>query len=897
VAIRLYDIKPIEPLLAQGLTLLTPNLRLARRIQDVWAADQVGAGRQVWEPLPVYPVEQWLHAKWLSAARAGLLPAGHVLKPVQELEIWRQIIEGPDQEFALLRTAAAAELASRARDTLLRWEVDVSATAVRQMFELDRDCDTFLAWLRLFERRISQHDLYTPADCLRALALGGAALPAAPAVALLECGDLPPLVRTCLEQLCPRVVAAPAPQRNAHAVVHPFPDQRAELQGAAAWAASLQQAHPGVSLGIVLAGGMPERVGLEYLLRREFGCLGENYNSLPVNFSTGISLSQAPLVRDALAVLALGLERVAVVAVAALFRSRFIAMPDAETALAQYFLRELFDGGSEQVTVVALRNFAGNVALGEQRGLVLGEKLLLQAAMRELRGRALPSDWVGRLQAVLGLWGWPGAGMLDSVEFQQLRQWSLMLEEFRGLDAVSGPLDYGQALGLLRSCCDRQISHPQTEDSPVQVLGALEAAGLQFDHLWICGMQGGNWPASPRPNPLLPVALQVAQHMPHASAEREWVFSEELVAQYRRSCGTLHASYSLQIDGVPALPSGLVENFVELALPIAPAVSGAWAAQQASARLETLVDDRAPALDAAGRAHLRGGAALLERQSHCPFAAFARHRLEALPLGEFVPGIAASERGSLVHNALYVLWGELQSLESLQALDVDARRQLVRQAVDQALQALPAHRRAAVGQACLELEHQRLCALMAEWLAVEEGRPPFRVQAREAACGLQLGGLDLTLRVDRIDTVADGARIIIDYKTGAAAVRDWLGDRPASPQLPLYALAADQLPGALAFARVRPAECSYVGAGAIDGIPGLNTDIPGLVRGGSGADDWPALLDGWREVLERLAADFTAGAATVDPLRGSCQYCGLQPLCRVDAGGLPAEESDLEDAG
>ena len=108
----------------------------------------------------------------------------------------------------------------------------------------------------------------------------------------------------------------------------PFSDVRAELRGVAAWAARLHRESPATTVGIVIAGA--ERVAIEYLLRREFNCLGADYNSLPVNFSTGISLAEAPAIRDALAVLSLGLDEVSVSQVISLLRSRFLDLPDAD---------------------------------------------------------------------------------------------------------------------------------------------------------------------------------------------------------------------------------------------------------------------------------------------------------------------------------------------------------------------------------------------------------------------------------------------------------------------------------------------------------------------------------------------------------------------------------------
>jgi len=65
------------------------------------------------------------------------------------------------------------------------------------------------------------------------------------------------------------------------------------------------------------------------------------------------------------------------------------------------------------------------------------------------------------------------------------------------------------------------------------------------------------------------------------------------------------------------------------------------------------------------------------------------------------------------------------------------------------------------------------------------------------------------------------------------------------------------------------------------------------------ADDWRSLNERWRENLERLAQAFVAGDAAVDPLApGSCTWCGLQPLCRINiAEGRLAVETVQSGAG
>ena len=57
-----------------------------------------------------------------------------------------------------------------------------------------------------------------------------------------------------------------------------------------------------------------------------------------------------------------------------------------------------------------------------------------------------------------------------------------------------------------------------------------------------------------------------------------------------------------------------------------------------------------------------------------------------------------------------------------------------------------------------------------------------------------------------MDRLADGARVLIDYKTGVATA-DWRGERPDNPQLPIYALLQ---PASAGRRRLWPGECRRV---------------------------------------------------------------------------------------
>jgi probable DNA repair protein len=880
----LYDIEPLVPLIDNGFALLTPNFRLARRIKSEWDLRRAAGGATVWDPAPVLPLESWLQQQWQRAVALGMLPATVQISDAQEAELWRQVIEQEQQDsqqYHLLRPSAAAELAAQARQTLLRWQVDAGSASIRQDFALDIDCGTFLRWQDAFERRLAGAGQSTALDCFCQLLSCGARLPGS-RLALLEFDDIPPLYRAIVAALSTELRELSPSGEPGQRISCAFSDKRSELQAVAHWAAALSREAPGTSIGIVMSDMARERGALEYLLRREFGCLGESYTSLPVNFSSGIALDRAPVVRDGLAVLELSGSHTTVAAVVALLQSRFLQLPDAGTPLANRFITRLFEAGRAELDTADLRYSACEVRLGESRGLALGQHLLATSRMRELRKPALPSRWVDLFSEILALWGWPGQGPLDSLEYQQVELWYRTLDEFRSYDAICQPMALGPALQLLRSSCARQISQPETADCNVQVLGPLEAAGLAFDHIWLCGMQAARWPAPARPSPFIPQSLQRRLQMPHATAEREWTFAARLLEQYTRSTPLLHASYCRQLDDVPDLPSPLLDGFSRVEAPDPALIDPDWIRQWRQRRLDLVEDNLAPPLEQDELESIGGGSGLLEDQSHCPFRAYAKRRLRVAPLGDFGLALSPGDRGSLLHEALNVLWGRLGDHQTLVGLTDSAELEIVTEAVRVAIQEFPERLRRLQGATFWQLEGQRLVGLLREWLAVERRRGEFIVSRRESEFSTSLAGLQLRLRVDRIDELPDGSQLIIDYKSGVSRVQDWLGERPARPQLLLYGVAAPDAAAALAFAQVRPRDSRFVGLGRLAAAPGIATDIGKALKGRMDADDWEALNNRWCEILERLASEFIAGQAAVDPLSPtSCTWCGLQPLCRV----------------
>ena len=318
--------------------------------------------------------------------------------------------------------------------------------------------------------------------------------------------------------------------------------------------------------------------------------------------------------------------------------------------------------------------------------------------------------------------------------------------------------------------------------------------------------------------------------------------------------------------------------------------------------LESIEERTLSALD--GDTPFGGGATVLKNQALCPFKAYVTHRLGPVRMTEPAFGLTASERGSLVHEALDRLWRRLQTGDALQACDEATRQRWVHESVRDALSYLESRSerfnaplRPRVGGTCLDLECERVTLLLIDWLALEAQRDShFSVVEQESEHHLTIGPLTLRLRPDRIDQLGSGRRLVIDYKTGMTRVGSWLGERLDDPQLPIYALLDEAVEG-IAFARLKRDDKDALAFDALGenlGLPGKPAALADqLARLGEGVEDWASLRLLWRQRLEGLANEYAAGEARVQPSVRACRTCDLDSVCRFALAVDTSEEEGV----
>jgi ATP-dependent helicase/nuclease subunit B len=300
--------------------------------------------------------------------------------------------------------------------------------------------------------------------------------------------------------------------------------------------------------------------------------------------------------------------------------------------------------------------------------------------------------------------------------------------------------------------------------------------------------------------------------------------------------------------GESLMPSGFVQELLlQRAPPLAadPRILRPLAAQPTPFPMPTAEDLPVRQLSASAYEDLR----------RCPYRFFALRQLRLQEAEELESELGKREFGNWLHSLLN---GFHEALKASPAPGLQARLAMINIAAERATQAL----------ALTDSEFLPFAAIWPrvrdgylEWLAAHEAGGARYIEG-ETWKEVRYGDVKLVGKIDRIDQLPDGSRIVMDYKTEARiATQARINDGQEDTQLAFYAalLADDTL------------AASYVNLGEKE--PTKAFSQPDIVH----------LRD---ELIDSILLDVSRISAGVPlPALGegkACEYCSARGLCRKD---------------
>lgn len=869
--------------LKKGATIVTANRRLARSLQQEYNALQPAGGLKAWESPKVLTWSGWMNDLWKEFLYVSENPQV-LLNPWQERILWEQAIRNAPESGELLQVHATASAAQEAWSLANEWRLDW-----RQVENLGHeDVRAFLAWAKRFQKICAGQGWIEYARSVDVLRKAVNRLPLPSNILLTGFDEFTQQQQDFLDAAskagCRIARLSHAEARpGAGAVRVPFPDAEREIEAAARWARALLETGATGKIGVVVAG----LVSCRNLVERIFRCYlepaaqlpGERPSSKLINLSAGNTLAYYPIIQSALAILSLSPENNDWRSIGGLLLSPFIRGADMER-----IPRALLDARMRRDCGSDIHISYLNRLCREQEphcpwlGRALGSWLKIRSFLPRTQ---TAGQWSQTFASMVEAFGWPGERGLNSAEFQTLQAWNALLSGFASTDLTSGSISMGEAVSLVKRIAGQTMFQPETEQAAVQILGALEASGLFFDHLWIAGLHDEVWPGPAHPNPFLPARLQREKGIPRCCPERELEFTAMITRRLLASGSNVIISYPLRAEDRELAPSPLIASVASAA----PEDLNLWNGDsiqeiiRQSRSVEILVDEKGPPLVESSRQ--RGGTKVFQYQAGCPFRAFAELRLGAEKLEFPVPGLDPRQRGILVHSALEEIWKQLRTHAAL-CLEKDLP-EAIRGSIETALARFEQERGSALPPRFADLERARLQRLLTDWLEFEKKREPFEVVQPEGERFAEVSGIRFKVKIDRIDRLSDGREAIIDYKTGEPNARSWETDRPDEPQLPLYSTIHEKPLAGVLFAQIKPGKLRFLGF--VDN----NVSMPGGVP-----TDLSARIKEWRAMLEKLGSDFRTGHAEVDPKNPgkTCRYCPQPFFCRISESKIRRKEEE-----
>lgn len=850
---------------------LTANQRLALRCQQAHDQRQIDLNYNSWPSPAIYALSHWL--RMLAQQHCDQL----ILSKPQELHIWETIILSNCDDSELLNPADTASTVATAWQSLQLWglTLDVLDTNNNQEVAL------FQQWALQF-KTLLEHNSWISEAQLATQLLNTPQLVDAhyKQLVLLGFDELPPAIMNLINSLSQnmavwQVNVEQQPQTIQRIECH---DQHAEINLMAQWAQQLHQRQPQAKIGCIIP-------SLESLRQTLFNTFSERFNpqsllpgvTSPVksfNLSAGQRFNEYPIISCALDIINWLRPQLPIDRFADVLQSPYFHQHPQEQDDGARLAFQLCECGEFELPFAAIFAASSHTQLHTE---LMRRLYTVNSELKSAADYASLWEWKQFFEGLLTTAGWPGYRTLNSEEYQVCMRWRQLLDEFTQYTPVcADQISLMDAIQLLNKLARNTIFQSEGSDAHVQILGVLEASGNNFDYMWVMGLDDESWPAAALPNPFLPYELQHQQHMPHATAERELHYTQQMMQRLSHSAGHILFS-SPQFEGDKHKnPSQLITH-----LELCTDVTMISEATTTTTALEMIDDFSGPALSADET--VTGGSSILKQQSSCPFKAFAKVRLKAHAPQPPYFGIAAHQRGTMTHTALEHIWQQLGTQQQLHQLNDTQLNTLIDSSIDQAITDQLQATHSQLNQQLLTLEKKRLQPLLHEWLSYEKKRPAFAVTAIEATQRCSIQSLSFTLRIDRIDTLTTGERIIIDYKTGLTSTAAWFGERPHDPQLPLYLGLCSDING-LAYAELRNNNCRFKAVMCDDTsakqLPG-STSITKLTKDNY---DWAQQLQQWQSTIDHLAYEFTHGIASVTPTQPStsCAYCDLQPLCRVE---------------
>ncbi|MEA2014303.1 MAG: PD-(D/E)XK nuclease family protein, partial [Thermodesulfobacteriota bacterium] len=505
--------------------------------------------------------------------------------------------------------------------------------------------------------------------------------------------------------------------------------------------------------------------------------------------------------------------------------------------------------------------------------------------------------WTGKIREVWTRLGFPVvSGEKDTVDRRGLDE--IMEEIDRHLSDVL--MDGHEFSAWLTHLASRKVVQiGAAEDAGIQIMGTIESRGLDFDKLYILGMDDRSLPEPVRPLPFLDSTER--RLVQGGTAESQYEFAKRAFNHLMALAPDITLLRAEVEDLKPLAPSPFWPDAEEKRsidiwnTPDPAWLRAEWLRSAYEGLDEEITSGPSPeSLIDLGCIPETISVSRFQKAVICPYRFFVEGILKINPLDEIEPDASPREKGNRIHQTLALFTQQLRE----RGIDINSEEAmgLLTTCVDDTLHGVS-------NSPHWEVERRRWIGdpdggILTDWLDKERERwfEGWRCIAEESTFdALTIAGLPFTLkgRIDRVDLNKEKGVLLWDYKTGtpskAVDITKYLKD----PQLVIYLLAllGGHIPALEPYIDSdTPLSAGYIGlksSGDIKFFP-----IKGIE---SSIEEWAVAIAKLGEMLG--SGDFRAEPFPVSEVTNPCKRCEECPditLCRTGVRDQRARNEKIE---
>lgn len=409
---------------------------------------------------------------------------------------------------------------------------------------------------------------------------------------------------------------------------------------------------------------------------------------------------------------------------------------------------------------------------------------LLQSTKHETDHHKRPKEWLSFINDILKKVEWLTLDNESNSDNFIFKKWIQLLKDCEQSLISHESISYRNFIKLIESTAENTYIQVHPSNQQVKILEYNDAIDMEFDYLWLSGLDNHVWPNKHKHYSFFSRELQnqynFPQSTPNKSAEHEKKIlntligsSKNVVLSYARSRDEMQLSFTDLIT-IDSEESDIHKD------------PGDFSESNFDKENIVFLKEDLPTIKNTER--LKGGASTVQRYKEDPFSGFALGRLKIGEKRKPTFGIDPLNRGTIVHNAIAIFYYDLPSQEDMKSWSTEKIQNKLNKAISDAFRPYVTSNENAFEQIFFDIEKNRTKKILEKLIDFDLNKDDFKLKSVEKSAQLKYSNIILNLKIDRIEEYANKQLCIIDFKTGK--VKKILDRNKQFKELQLFVYAA-----------------------------------------------------------------------------------------------------------